>query len=169
MTSLLRITWKLAALALLGAVPLGHAQAAQTTVRVSAKVVKPLRLQSRQNLDFGNVLLPITPGTYTISISMTGVLSCGAGLTCTGMNRPATYNIAGSNGQVVRVIAVASDLINAVDGSRLRFTPIAPATITLNNSGSNGQNFNVGGSIAIPSTTTDGTYTGNVEVTVDYQ
>ena len=42
------------------------------------------------------------------------------------------------------------------------------ATITLTNSGSPGKDFNVGGSIAVPSTA-DGTYSGNVAVTVEYQ
>jgi len=37
------------------------------------------------------------------------------------------------------------------------------------NSGMPGLNFNVGGSIAIPSTATEGDYNGVMDVTVDYQ
>jgi hypothetical protein len=59
--------------------------------------------------------------------------------------------------------------VNPADGSTIRFTPIAPATVTLTNSGTPGRNFNVGGSISVPSTVTGGTYAGNVEITVDYQ
>jgi spore coat protein U-like protein len=144
------------------------ARAASITASVNANVVKPLVFTSKQNLDFGTVLLGAA-GTSTVSLSMAGVLSCGSGLTCSGATRPAIFNVQGSNGQVVRITAVASDLTNAADGSTLRFTPIAPASVTLTNSGAPGKDFNLGGSIAIPSTTTDGTYTGNVVVTAEYQ
>ena len=76
--------------------------------------------------------------------------------------------MSGSNGQTVRIPVAPTDLINAVGRQQLPFTPLAPATITLTNSGAPGTDFNIGGSIAIPSTA-DGTYRGNVEVTVDYQ
>ena len=50
----------------------------------------------------------------------------------------------------------------------LAFSPNAPATVTLTNSGAPGTNFNVGGSISIAPATVDGLYVGNIEVTVDY-
>ena len=68
----------------------------------------------------------------------------------------------------MRIAVANANLVNSVDGSAIAFTPEAPATLTLTNSGSPGKDFNVGGSIAVPSTA-DGTYSGNVEVTVDYQ
>jgi len=163
-----RRTGRLPLVALLAAVSVAGAQSATINAPAKVNVVKPLSLTSKQDLDFGTILLGAT-GTSTVSLSMAGALSCGIGLTCSGTVRPAILNIAGSNGQVVRIIIVPSDLINAADGSKLRFTPIAPASVTLTNSGAPGKDFNVGGSIAIPSTTTDGNYTGNVEVTVDYQ
>jgi hypothetical protein len=153
--------------ALLAAMPAAGAHAATITAQVNANVVKPLVFTSKQNLDFGTILLSAT-STSTVSLSIAGVLSCGTGLTCSGATRPAIYNVQGSNGQVVRITAVASDLINAADGTKLRFNPVAPASVTLTNSGAPGKDFNVGGSIAIPSTTTEGTYTGYIEVTVDY-
>ena len=164
-----RIIPRLIALALLGAVTAGHAQAATTVVQASAKVAKPVTLSVKQNLDFGTVTLSAAPGNYTVSIGMTGALSCPNGLICSGASRPAIFNTSGSNGQVVRITAVQSDLTNAANGSKIRFTPIAPASVTLTNSGFPGKDFNVGGSIVIPSTATDGVYSGTIEVTVDYQ
>lgn len=169
MTAATRISNWLMALAFLGVVPLGHAHAAQTTIQASAKVVKSLTLASKQDLDFGTIMMSGATGTYTVSISQTGVVTCPTGFTCTGTPKPAILNVTGSNGNVIRITTLPSDLVNAVDGSKLRFTPVAPATITLTNSGSPGKDFNIGGSIAIPSTATDGTYSGNIEVTVDYQ
>lgn len=169
MTVVTRITARLAALALVGVVPFSHAQAAQTTIQASAKVVKSLTLASKQDLDFGTIMMSGSAGTFTVSISATGVVTCPTGFTCTGTPKPAILNVTGSNGNVVRITALPSDLVNTTDGSKIRFTPVAPASLTLTNSGSPGKDFNIGGSIAIPSTTTDGTYSGNIEVTIDYQ
>jgi spore coat protein U-like protein len=169
MVVITRITPRLAALALLGALAAGQAPAATTVVKASAKVAKPVTLSVKRDLDFGTITLPAAPGSYTVSISMTGALSCPTGLTCSGTPRPAIFNTSGSNGQVVRIFAAQSDLINASDGSKIRFTPIAPASVTLTNSGFPGKDFNVGGSIVIPSTASDGLYSGTVEITVEYQ
>ncbi len=159
---------KLAALAPLGLVPLAPAQAAQTTIQASAKVVKSLELTSKQNLDFGTITLSGTPGTYTVSISLTGQLTCPSGATCSGLAQPAIMNAQGSNGQVVVISVASSTLVNPIDNSSIPFTPVAPSSITLTNSGFPGKDFNVGGSIAVPSTA-DGTYSGNVVVTANYQ
>jgi hypothetical protein len=167
-TNASHIVSKLAALALVAVVPLGHAQAAQTTIQASAKVVKSLELSSKQNLDFGTITLSGTPGTYTVSMSLAGVLTCPSGATCAGAPQPAILNAQGGNGQVVRITVAPSDLVNATDGTTIPFTPLAPASITLTNSGAPGRDFNVAGSIAIPSTA-DGTYSGNIVVTADYQ
>ena len=168
MTNFSRIISGLAALAFLGVVPIGVAQAAQTTIQASAKVVKSLELSSKQNLDFGTITLSGTPGTYTVSLSIAGVLSCPSGATCSGVAQPAIMNASGSKGQVVVISVAPSNLVNTVDNSTIPFTPVAPASVTLTNSGTPGKDFNVGGSIDIPSTA-DGSYSGNVVVTANYQ
>jgi hypothetical protein len=158
----------MAALVIASVVPFGHAHAASTTIQANAKVVKSLTLTAKQNLDFGTITLSGTPGTFTVAISMAGTVSCPSGATCAGTARPAILNVQGSNGQVVRIMVASANLLNTADGSTIPYTPEAPATLTLTNSGFPGKDFNVGGSIAVPSTA-DGTYSGNVEVTVDYQ
>lgn len=161
----------IAALLLTSAVPAGAgAQSGGATINasVNAKVVKPLQLISKQSLEFGQVVLGSGSGSWTVAVSMAGVRSCPAPLICTGLARPAILNVSGSNGSVVRVTASASDLVNPA-GDRLRLTPLAPATVTLTNSGSPGKDFNVGGSLALTSATPDGTYSGTIQVTVDYQ
>lgn len=168
MTSQSRIIASLTALALAGWVPVGAAQAAQTTIQAKANVVKSLTLTKKQDLDFGTVTLSGATGTYTVSISQAGVLSCPAGATCAGAAVPGIMNVQGSNQQAVRITVAPANLVNAVDGSTIPLTPDAPASITLTNSGFPGKDFNIGGSIAIPSTA-DGTYSGNIVVTVDYQ
>jgi len=154
--------------ALLAVTPAVGVRAATITAPAKVKVVKPLTFTVKQNLDFGQILLS-GAGTGTVSMSGTGLVTCSSGLTCSGAPLPAIFNVSGTNGNVVRITANASDLTNAADGSTLRFTPIAPASVTLTNSGAPGKDFNVGGSITISSTTTDGVYTGNIEITADYQ
>lgn len=166
MTFVARTKFRLVQLALLGALPLGHAQAANITVQVSASASKPLTFASRQDLDFGQILTSGDGGT--VSISMTGVRTCAAGLTCSGATQHAIFNVSGTNGWVVRIITAPSDLVNQTNGSTLRFTPVAPASVTLTNSGAPGKNFGVGGAITVTPSTSDGLYVGNVEVTVDY-
>ena len=162
------IRWNLAAIALASVVPLGHAEAATTVIQANAKIVKSLTLSAKQNLDFGTITLSGTPGTVTIAVSQAGTVSCPSGATCAGTARQAILNVQGSNAQVVRITVANANLLNSADGSSIPFTPDAPASVTLTNSGAPGKDFNVGGSIAVPSTA-DGTYSGNVEVTVDYQ
>ena len=138
------------------------------TVQANAKVVKSLTLTAKQNLDFGTITLAGATGTYTVTIGQSGTLTCPSGATCAGTARPAILNVQGSNGQVVRISVANTSLVNSADGSTIPFTPDAPPSVLLTNSGFPGKDFNVGGSIAIPSTA-DGTYSGNVEVTADYQ
>jgi len=166
-TTALRIISRLIAAVLLGAMPLASAEAAQVTIQANANVVKALTFSSKQDLDFGTIM-PAATGTTTVSISMGGVIACPAAATCTGAARPAIFNVQGTNKGVIQLFAAQSDLVNSANGSTIRFTPTAPATITLTNSGQPGTDFNVGGSIAIPSTA-DGTYIGTIEVTADYQ
>ena len=167
MLSISRIIIKLAAVVALGAAPLASAQAAQITIQANANVIKALSFMSKQDLDFGMVV-PAAAGITTVSMTMAGAVSCPATATCTGATRPAIFNVQGVNRQVVRIFIASSDLVNATSGSRIAFTPVAPTSITLTNSGAPGLDFNVGGSIAIPSTA-DGTYSGNIEITAEYQ
>ena len=168
MTTAERIISSFAALALITLVPAAPANAAQTTISARASVVKSLTLTKKQDLDFGTVTLSGAAGTYTVSLSMSGVLTCPAGATCAGTPMPAIMNASGSKSRAVGITVAAANLVTPLDGSTIPFTPIAPASLTLTNSGAPGTDFNIGGSIAIPSTA-DGNYAGNVQVTVEYQ
>jgi hypothetical protein len=150
------------------AAPVGAA----TPATARARIVKPLVLTATRNLDFGIITTgTVAVGGETVTLSQAGVVTtCGSGgLTCSGAPQSGGYGVQGTNNQVVQIFAVASNLTNANDGSLLSFTPSAPATITLTNAGAPGTPFSVGGSITILPATTDGTYTGNMNVTVDYQ
>lgn len=144
--------------------------AATITVKVKAQVVKPLVLKRVRDLDLGTVLVP--RGAWagaTLRLSRTGALTCPASLTCSGVTQTAIYNVSGSNQMTVRISAPDVKLINQSEPSKtLTMVVDSPASVPLTNSGNKGQDFPLGGSIRLDSTTTDGTYLGTFNVTVDY-
>lgn len=173
MTKLLRSTClaaSVAATALIATPAVAAPVGASTPATARAKIVRPLLLTATRNLDFGTITLgTVAAGGETVSMTQAGVVTCGSGgLTCSGAPVSAQYNVQGTNNQVVQIIKTASNLTNANDGSTLSFTPLGQNTITLTNSGAPGNNFAIGGSIVIGSGTTDGVYSGTVDVKVDY-
>lgn len=148
------------------------ARAATQNAAVSANVLKPLTLEALQNLDLGTITLG--PGTWsgaTMGISRGGLVACTtARLTCTGAPRVARYKVTGSNKQVVRISAPSVILVNQADPSKtLTMTVDSLGTVTLTSSGQPGNNFDLGGTITLNSTTATGDYQGTFNVTVDYQ
>lgn len=149
-----------------------QATAATKSVPVKASVVKPLVLTSLQGLDFGTVILS-GPGTWagaTVGLTRSGVLTCGANLTCVGPAMAAQYSVSGTNKRVVLINAPSVSLVNQADPTQtLTLATDAPASLTLTNSGPQGTSFAIGGHITLSSSTSAGTYAGTFNVTVDYQ
>jgi hypothetical protein len=147
-----------------------HAASSQVA-QVNATVVKPLTLSWVQNLDLGTIVLG--NGSWsgaTVGISRTGAFTCAnANVTCSGPTKVATYNVSGTNNQVVRITAPNVTLVNQSDPTKtLTLLVDSPGSLTLTNSGSPGVNFSLGGSISVSSTTAGGVYSGTFNVTVDY-
>lgn len=168
MKKLLATASALAAIALTSSPAEAASQATGT-----ARIYRPLVLTSSQNLNLGIIVLSgasFSGESVTINGSGT-ITTCGttAGdLTCSGSTTAAIYNVAGANNQTVTISAPAFNLVNGA--TNLLFTPSAPATVLLTNSGAPGTNFNIGGTLSgLSNTTPDGTYTGTFNVTVAYQ
>lgn len=138
---------------------------------VNANVIRPLTLNSLQDLDLGTITLNL--GSWsgaTVGISRTGVFACNPNVTCTGAPQVARYKVTGTNKMVVRISAPNVALVNQADPTKtLTLAVDNPGQVTLTSSGEPGNNFNLGGSITLSSTTTPGTYNGTFNVTVDYQ
>jgi hypothetical protein len=152
------------------------AVSANPTAKAGARLIKPLTLSRLTDLNFGTIVMGTITGDQTVSISRAGVLSCpsGVGLTCTNTSQAtaaaASYRITGTQGQVVVVSSKPSTLSVVGGTGSLTFTPIIPESpITLQSSGSAGNDFGVGGSITINSSTVDGVYSGDIDVQVAYQ
>lgn len=158
--------------AMLAAAPAAAAPVAVTGTKPQAKVtiLKPLVLTKVSDLDFGTVLLPDSvTGTLNVKVAQDGVMTCGTGLTCAATAASVgSYNVKGTNNQVVRITAPKVTMTNATQAGSIEVTLDAPGTVTLPNSGVNGVDFKVGGNFDITSATTDGVYSGDMNVTVDY-
>jgi hypothetical protein len=145
---------------------------ATVVVPVRASVVKPLMLTALQDLDIGTIVLK--PGTWsgaTVSVSQAGVLTCtDPNLICTGAVQAASYRLTGTNKMTILISAPNVTLTNQGDATKtLQLVPLKPASVALPNSGNQGVQFQVGGTIVVSSTTADGLYAGTMNVTVDYQ
>lgn len=141
-----------------------------------ARLIKPLTLTKLADLNFGTIVMGAITDNQVVTISGAGVVTCGSGgsLTCTNTAQAtaaaASYRVTGTQGQVVVISSSPSSLSTTnAGGSTLLFTPIAPANLTLQSSGDAGNDFNVGGSITVTSSTVDGVYSGEVDVQVAYQ
>ena len=147
------------------------AHAVTQSATVNAQVVKPLTLTALQNLNLGTITLG--SGSWsgaTIGISQAGVFTCSLKVTCTGAQQVAQFNVTGTNKMVVLISAPNVTLVNQNNSTQtLNLIVDSPGQVTLPNAGQQGVNFNVGGSIALSSTTVGGTYRGTINVTVNYQ
>jgi Domain of unknown function (DUF4402) len=167
MSKFLRIALAASAAALIAA----PAAAAPTSVSngpvtARAQILKPLTLTKVSNMDFGSI---VDQSGGTVTMDTAGNLTCTSGLTCTATGTPAQYNVNGSNNQVVNITKPAVTLTNTTNpGTPLTLVLSGPSQVTLPNSGTAGTNFNLGGSIAVGAATNDGVYTGDLNVTVDY-
>lgn len=138
-----------------------------------ARLIKPLTLTALRDLNFGTIVMGTISGDQTVSISGAGAVTCGAsggGLTCAGTPTSAAYRIVGTQGQVVTISSAAANFpLTGSNGGTLSFVPSFPTSLTLGNSGSPGNDFNVGGSVVINSSTVDGVYSGQIDIQVAYQ
>jgi len=147
------------------------AGAVTQTAVVSANVSKPLTLAALQNLDLGTITLSL--GSWSgaaVGISRTGVFTCSARLICTGAPQTARFKLTGSNKAVVLITAPDVTMINQSDPTqRLTLALDSPSQVTLTSSGEPGVNFDIGGTLTLTSSVAEGTYSGTIQVTVDYQ
>lgn len=144
---------------------------ATVTLAVKANATKPLSLTALQDLDLGTIIL--TAGTWSganVGISRTGILNCSTSqVVCSGSAQVAKYNVTGENKQQITISTPDVILTNQSDPSKtLRMVVDSPGTVVLSNSGNKGQEFALGGTISVSSSTAGGQYEGTFNVTVDY-
>ena len=135
-------------------------------VTATARITKPLTLTKIDDIDFGTIAVT---GTDTVTLDeVSGNRVCGAAVNqvCSGAFKFAEYRVTGTNNQDVTITKPDVSLSNGTDNLTLVLTGLD--TINLTNSGVTGATFKLGGSILIDEDVSEGTYTGNLAVTVEY-
>jgi Mat/Ecp fimbriae major subunit len=141
-----------------------------TQATATAKIYKPLTITATQSLDFGVIVLAGASFTgESVAMSIAGSVTCGttAGdLTCSGSPRPATYHLTGTANANVTITSPGFTLANG--SATLAFAPTFTSSVQLAATGT--LDVNLGGTVSgLSNTTTDGVYTGNFQVTANYQ
>jgi|SRR4051812_16112658 Mat/Ecp fimbriae major subunit len=141
---------------------------ADPQAKAQVRILKPLTLTAKQDLDLGTVALGQGTFSTTVGIAKDGTWTCdGTKVTCSGAHQVATYNVTGTNNRTVTITAGNVTLSNGTDN--LTLTVDAPASVLLPNSGNTGVDFDIGGSVDLTEATPDGLYQGDFDVTADYQ
>ena len=177
MTKFVRLA-ALAAAATLAASPAFAAAPVTTQGEARAKILKALTLTAEEPLDFGTIVVGSVVGTesVTIAASAAGTRTCGLAvgsqLVCNAdPHSAAKFNVTGSNGQLVTITSPATvTMDNSAGGGTgtLVVNLTDPADVMLTNSGAPGADFYIGGTVNLASTTQEGQYSGDFDVTVEY-
>ena len=176
MKSVLRITAAGLALASVGFA--SNASAADASATVSAQIMDNLQLSSTAGLNFGQITAPLTlaaNSAVTVSASATPTVSCAATLTtCAGTPTAAAFSILGlpSQNVAVSVISTSVQLDRGANlGGMQRYMDVDTFTTSTNTvalSGTGTGSFYVGGTLNVRPNQAPGTYTGSVQVRVNY-
>ena len=173
MNKLLRITSLAATVAALAvtatpALAAASSASADPQAKANVRILKPLTLTSKQDLDLGTIALGQGTFSTTVGIAQDGTFTCDTTkVTCSGSPQVASYNVTGTNNRVVTISAGNVTLTNGTDN--LTLVVDAPASVTMPNSGNTGVDFDIGGSVDLTEATPDGLYVGDFDVTADYQ
>lgn len=165
------LPWPIALFALALSAPASGLAApvdAPTQPQGRAAVLRPLTLLKIDDLDFGRLAVT-SGGTATISPT-TGALAVTAGLTALpGGSNPARFRGAGTRLMLVLIRVPNSVVIRRSDGPETltvdQFTLDGPAIRVI---GPTHFDFVVGARLTVPAGTVDGSYSGQMNVTVEY-
>jgi len=172
MKKLLISAGALTALALTSAPAVAAPVPATSQANAHARIFRPLTITSVRDLDLGTIVLSGTgPYTDTVGIDQAGSFSCGANLTCSGATQTAQYVVTGTNNRNVTItVSPTIAMVNqSVASPDLTLTVDAPAVVNIGATGNAGYTFDIGGSIQVSDTTTEGVYQGTFDVSADYE
>jgi spore coat protein U-like protein len=134
-----------------------------------AKIVKAVTLVKDSDLDFGTITMLNTLTSQTVTVGQDNSKDCGGGdLTCAfPAQASAGFTVTGVPTQALTVSLVAPTVLKTVAGDTVAFRADAPSSVTVASTGS--VIFGIGGEIDVVSATKDGSYNGDLTVTVTYQ
>jgi hypothetical protein len=136
-----------------------------------AKIVKAVTLvnNNASNIDFGTITMQSTLTSQTVTVGQDNSRDCGGtALTCVFPTQAAaSFTVTGVPTQSLDVVLEAPTTLDDGAGNTVDFRPDAPTVVTVEDNGK--VDFGIGGEIDVVSGTKDGSYSGDLTVTVTYQ
>lgn len=155
----------LAAITAAGLLLLAASASAQSVAATAnATILQALTLTEDVELDYGRIVSSAAPGTATVTQG--GAQSCAGGTTCVGAHTAAQFTVTGTANETVDVTVDAAYSL-AGPGPAMGATSDAPLSVLIGGGGSS--TFNVGGTLSVAASQTNGTYSGTYNISVAYQ
>lgn len=162
----MKTNFKLLGLAgVLAAVVAVPAQAETAQGDATVKILQAITVTKAADLNFGNVVP--SASAATVSVGEDGTRSCGTGLNCYGTSTAGAFNVTGTAGETVSV-GIDTPTIQLSNGSQSMSVALSTATSSLTLAGGTGS-FRVAGALSVGANQAAGTYTGQYNVSVNYQ
>lgn len=145
------------------------ANTASANFTAKAKIVKAVALAKNSDLDFGTITMLSTLTSQTVTVGQDNSTACGGtALTCSFPTQAAaTFTVTGVPSQALDVALVSPSVLTDASSNTVAFRPNAPTVVTVAAGGT--VDFGIGGAIDVVSATKDGSYSGNLTVTVTYK
>jgi hypothetical protein len=141
------------------------ANAATQTATAEVEILAPVTLSQTVGLDFGIVAAGAVAGTVTLPTG-SNVRTCSVGLACVGTASRGTFEVTGVDTYVVDITVDATTVLTGA-GTDMNVT-LNPGITSIVANGA-AQTFYVGGTLTVGAGQAAGTYTGNYDVSADYQ
>ena len=164
----------LAVLALALSAAAGSAVAATVSASSTSTVVTPMNVTKASDLSFGSFAATAAPGTVTIRPDGTRAVDAVIGLA--GATTAAKFDATGSGNATYSISFAGSSTSLTSGGNSMAFTRIADTSASTITSGdvttgtlsSGAQSVYVGGVLTVAANQAPGTYSGTVQIAVDY-
>jgi Mat/Ecp fimbriae major subunit len=141
------------------------ANAATATATADVEILAPVTLIQTAGLDFGTVAAGAASGTVTLPTG-SNTRTCSVGLACVGAASRGAFEVTGVDTYVVDITVDASTVLTGA-GTDMNLT-LDPGITSIVADGT-AQTFYVGGTLTVGAGQAAGTYTGNYNVSADYQ
>jgi hypothetical protein len=142
------------------------ANAATASSPARARILSALTLTNTRGLDFGAIVASATADDVVISPA--GTRTCGTNITCSGTVSSASFNVTtGTATEFVTIDAVPT--VSLSNGTVTMTADLLESSATVQLDAAGAASFTVGGTLHVGVNQAQGTYTGNFNVTANYQ
>ena len=153
----------------------GSAMAATATASSTTTVVTPIAVSKAADLSFGNIAGGGSAGTVTLSPNGSRAATGGA-VTAGGTATAAQFNVTGQSGLTYAIDFSGTSATLTSGANTMTFTAISDTTASAITSGTattgtltgGAQTIYVGGTLAVGANQVAGTYSGTINVAVNY-